>query len=242
MPDFRRKRLISPIARALGLMSKRKLALKLPLVILSWLCMATFSSEINAQENNRSSMEIVVLYDVPPNSEQTKILYEVFSWGREATGEYLYYGEIDKEAVKSDGTGDLTLANYSGSVEVSFEEDFLAYAKFEVEDLAPQLPVVPSPPGRVKLTPSELSKSDMWKGQWLVERSGRHAIFLYNDDPYTGTVILRLYSILDRRVKEISVSARGDDISVSEMWSRFSTLVTRYNEIPMRRFTGAIRE
>ncbi len=187
-------------------------------------------------------MEIVVLYEVPPDSEQVRTLYEVFSWGREAMGEYLFYGEIDKKAVKADGTGDLTLADYSASVEVSFEEDFLAYAKSEIEELAPQLPIVPGPPERVMLTPSEISSSSMWKGLWVIERSDRQAIFLYNDDQFSDAVILRLYSILDNRVTEISVSAHGGGITVSEMWHRFSKLLSRYNEIPMRHFAGAIRE
>jgi hypothetical protein len=204
--------------------------------------MVAFSLQLYAQENNGSPLEIVVLYEVPPNSEQVRTLYNVFSWGREARGEYLYYGEIDKKAVKTDGTGDLALAEYSASVEVSFEEDFLAYTKSEIKDLAPQLPIAPSPLELVMLSPREFSKSDKWKGRWVIERSDRHAIFLYNDDPSAGVVMLRLYSIIDNRVTEISVSARGSGITVSEMWNRFSGLLSRYNEIPMRRFTGAIRE
>lgn len=70
-------------------------------------------------------MEIVELFSVSANSLAVKTLYEVFSWGREATAEYLYHGEIDVKAVKTDGTGNLAVAEYYASVEVSFEPDVI---------------------------------------------------------------------------------------------------------------------
>lgn len=69
--------------------------------------------------------DTTVIYAIEPDSTAVKTLYQVFSWGREAMAEYLYYGEIDSAALQDDGTGNLDGTRFYAEVSVSFEADAL---------------------------------------------------------------------------------------------------------------------
>jgi hypothetical protein len=78
-------------------------------------------------------IETKIIHSIEPDSKSVKTLYEVFSWGQEATGEYLFFGEINKDSVKDDGTGDLSKFKIRASVDVSFETDVFDVAKDQIE-------------------------------------------------------------------------------------------------------------
>ncbi|BBM02422.1 hypothetical protein [Microbulbifer sp. GL-2] len=88
-------------------------------------------------------MQVVELHSIEPESKNVKTLCEVFSWGREALGEYLYHAEIDSRGVIEDGTGDLNKAEYFASVEVSFETDVFDVAQSTITQ-SQRLQIMPS--------------------------------------------------------------------------------------------------
>ncbi len=185
-------------------------------------------------------MDISVLHAIPPGSRDVKVLYDVFSWGREALAEYLYFGEIDAKAVKDDGTGDLSRADYHASVEVSFEEDTLDVAR---DDLA-SCSSFAGPPAIDALR--NTTPETFFEGidSDYTYRIGCHdnACSLMVVVHWTRSVIFRTWSIMEDRVTEITVTGKGNQITIGEMYKRFSELNEKYRSIPYRKFTGAIRE
>lgn len=185
---------------------------------------------------------VVVLHDVPPESTEVKTLYEVFGWGRESRGEYLYYGEIDDRALRDDGTGDLTTAAYHGSVEVSFGE-------VDVDDAGYYLETYGDGKSLFSLD-SVAGLSATQVCERLGDDQDADLIFAVDDDSFAiifvetwrPTVTLRHSRLDGERVTEINVTGHGDEVSFEWMLRRFDELVDRYREIPMNRFTGAIEE
>ena len=186
-------------------------------------------------------MEIVELFSVPANSLAVKTLYEVFSWGREATAEYLYHGEIDINAVKTDGTGDLTIADYYASVEVSFESDVIDVNNTSIIESAcwehaPPFETIEN------LTPAEMVKLHASARTPLLIESNNTSCFSLGILNFNNACILSRIMVNDGRDKEIRVFGKGSRISIGAMLTRANWLSEYYKNIPLHKFTGAIRE
>jgi hypothetical protein len=186
-------------------------------------------------------VKIVELFSVPANSLSVKTLYEVFSWGREATAEYLYHGEIDVNAVKTDGTGDLAVAEYYASVEVSFEPDVIDANKKSIIK-STYWERIPSLDTIEHLTPAELAKLYTNAKAPLLIESSNTSCFSLSFISFNGACVLSRIMINDERNTEIRVFGKGSRISLVEMLERAKWLGEHYQNIPQNRFTGAFRE
>ncbi|PWQ92542.1 hypothetical protein [Leucothrix pacifica] len=196
-----------------------------------------------------SNPQTTILHEISPDSADVKTLYEVFSWGREASAEYLYYGEIDSSAVKQDGTGDLTKAAFHAEVSVSFEEDAISVETANLKDYrhhgfkSPRFSIDNEIGDNFpNLTPAELiptSTTDEYRN--LISISDKD----YSHFMIVGVfqmVYFRYVRIDDSRITTISVIA-GDEFATMEwLFQHFNDLVERYQDLPMQRFSGAIRE
>jgi len=90
----------------------------------------------SALEEKSKVFEPVVILNLKPQDTNVKTLYDVFSWGRDALAEYFYYAEIEKSALKPDGTGDLSKSEYFAEVTVSFESDVISAAKSDLHTIS----------------------------------------------------------------------------------------------------------
>ena len=194
--------------------------------------------------------QTTILHEIAPDSSDVKKLYDVFSWGREASAEYLYYGEIDSNAVKEDGTGDLTKAAFHAEVSVSFEEDAINVEKASLKDYrhhgfkSPRFSIDNEINGDSfpDLTPADLCPES-------INNEYRNLISISDKDyshfmivGVTQTVYFRYISIESGRVTTISVAANDQFATMAWLFEHFNDLVERYQELPMQQFTGAIRE
>jgi hypothetical protein len=186
-------------------------------------------------------VEIVELFSVPANSLAVKTLYEVFSWGREATAEYLYHGEIDINAVKADGTGDLTIAEYYASVEVSFESDVIDVNNTSIIESANWEPAPPFDTIE-SLTPAEMVKLHGSARSPLLIESSSTSCFSLSILNFNNACILSRIKVDEGRNKEVRVFGKGSSISLGAMLARANWLSDHYKNIPQNKFTGAIRE
>lgn len=188
------------------------------------------------------SFKVVVLQDVPPESTTAKTLYEVFGWGREAQGEYLYYGAIDDRALMPDGTGDLTKAAYHASVEVSFEAENVDDASYylEIYGDGKSLFKLDSLTGLSAAQVSERLGHEQEDGlMFAIDNDSYAMIFV---ETWRPTATLRYTRLAGERVTEINVTGHGDEVPFDWMLRRFDELVEHYRDIPMNCFSGAIKE
>jgi len=176
-----------------------------------------------------------------PASKDVKYLYDVFSWGREALAEYIFHGEIDSRAMKEDGTGDLAQADYSASVEVSFEIDTLDVARSTISS-SKLMPLFPSLEVFSDKTPEAFFDTvNAPDGSYLVDCDGTHC-FIAIVVNFSKTVVFKNVSVDDHRTKEITVVGKGSEIELGEMYNKAASLAETYSDIPYNLFTGAIRE
>lgn len=185
-------------------------------------------------------MQIIELYSVEPDSKDVKTLYEVFSWGREALGEYLYHGEIDSRGVKEDGTGNLNEAEYYASVEVSFETDVLDVAKNAIAH-SPLLPTIPSIDAIGQTTPNELFQNNLGSEEFFIHGGSNHC-FIMRAVSWSKLVVFVKLVVEDNRTTEIRVVGKGTEIKISDLYKTAKRLIDRYKSIPANQFSGAIRE
>lgn len=184
-------------------------------------------------------MSRVILHQAAPESDNVKTLLEVFSCGREPRGEYLYLAEIDEKALKEDGTGDLDIADYVATVEVSFEQDWLFYTRQNVV-YATDYPPAPSMDSIAHLTPEQhLEELGEFDGSMLLD-SNSYQCSLLTIVRFANNVLFKYLTHYKGRTTQIAVKSRGGDITLAEMHQRFRELVEEYGDIPMRHFTGAI--
>ena len=185
-------------------------------------------------------MQAVELHSIEPESKNVKTLYEIFSWGREALGEYLYHAEIDSKGVKEDGTGDLNKAEYNASVEVSFETDVLDVAK-NIITQSRRLQTMPSIDVIGKINPSELFQNNLGAEEFFINGGSNHC-FILRAVSCSKTVVFVRYSVEDGRTTEIQVTGKGTEIKLSELYDTAIKLIEKYKQIPVNKFSGAIRE
>lgn len=191
----------------------------------------------------------VVLLRVAPADLGVKTLYEVFSWGQEAHGEYLYYGEIDSAAVKPDGTGDLTKASVYAEVSVSFESDTLSavigdlrtYVKVAEKQRGFSFGAWLNQEGRQSMSPAETCLHLRHVPELLIDVSQRSWRRLMINAPLS-TVVFSAAMINESRVTEIVVGGQRQGASLRWLWDKFNGLCDTYNNIPAVRFHGARRE
>lgn len=197
-----------------------------------------------------SNPQTTIIHQVPPESSDVKKLYEVFSWGREAMAEYLYYGEIDSSAVKEDGTGDLSKAEFHAEVSVSFEEDAINAEAANLRNYrrngfkSPRFSIDNElgDESFCDLTPADISSgsntadyenliaiSDQDYSQFLVVGPAHNICFRYT-------------RVEPDRITSISVVAKGEFATMDWLYEHFNDLVERYQTLPKQRFEGAIRE
>jgi len=185
-------------------------------------------------------MEIVKLLSVPPESKEVKTLYEVFSWGREALAEYLFFAEIDSSGLKEDGSGDLLKAKYWADVEVSFESDTLAVAKDTIL-CSSSYPLMPNIESIGIVSPHELFQSQLGAGDFLIS-SGSDYCYIMRAVSWSKTVLFIKVSVENDRTTTIQVASTGSKIKLKYMHERANELIELYKSIPMHLFSGAIRE
>ena len=194
--------------------------------------------------------QTTILHEIDPDSSEVKKLYDVFSWGREASAEYLYYGEIDSNAVKEDGTGDLTKAAFHAEVSVSFEEDAISVETANLKDYrhhgfkSPRFSIENEINGDAfpDLTPADLcpeSINDEYRNLISISDKDYSHFMIVG---ITQTVYFRYVNIDAGRVMTISVAANDQFATMAWLFEHFNGLVKRYQELPMQKFTGAIRE
>lgn len=192
----------------------------------------------SAQE---SAMQIATVYSVPPESLDVRTLYEVFGWGRKAMAEYLYHGEINAEAIRPDGTGDLSVADYAASVEVSFEPDVIEVNRQKIDD-ASTLDPSPSLEGLGGLTVQEASKLFEQTHCDVLIGSGKNSLYSLRADAMSGSCILSAIETCTERSQEVRVFGAGSRVTLDTLLARAEALQLRYGSIPMNRFSGAVRE
>lgn len=206
--------------------------------------------ELAHRESDDSSLpmpETVVIHCIDPTDTQVRTMYEVFSWGIESFGEYLFYGEINSEAVKPDGTGDLTLATYWAQVSVSFETDTLSVATVTINHMLAQhekwnkfgvdSQINGSPVS--EMTPKEITLLIPNGGEFPidVDNTSQRQFMIFGDKVRFSKMIVD-----GARTTEIIVIASGSAMTIKTLWVRFVGLCNIYSAIPMVRFTGAVRE
>ena len=191
--------------------------------------------------------ETAVIHCIEPTDTRTKTMYEVFSSGLGAFGEYLFFGEIDSAAVKEDGTGDITLATYWVQVSVSFETDTFAavtgtinhmlacpanWNKFAIGSQIDGRPIC-------EMTPEEITRLIPMGGSFLIDvNSASERQFMIFGDK----VQFSKMQVDGARTTEIIVIGSGGALKIKSLWARFVGLCSIYSTIPMVRFTGAVRE
>lgn len=193
--------------------------------------------------------ETTVLFRADRNSLEVRTLYNVFSWGREALGEYLFYGEIDSRAVKTDNTGDLSKAGFHAEVSVNFESDVLSTAHAEcghyLENAARygKFSLFSSIGGRqlADMNPEEICAC-ISSDSALIVSATANGYRTFNANPRLGIVQFTSTRIDSERVTTIRVAAKDHSYVAGWLWSRFITLCQEYADLPMARFHGAIRE
>ena len=185
-------------------------------------------------------MEIIELHSVPPESIDVKTLYEVFSWGREALGEYIYFAEVDRDGLKEDKTGDLTKAAYYADVEVSFEGDTLSVTKDTIFRSSHYLKL-PSIDSIGLATPHELFQKPFGGEEFLINSGADHC-FIMRAVSWSKTVVFIKLLIEGDRTTTIQVASEGNKLKIKDMYERAEQLIETYSSIPMNRFSGAIRE
>lgn len=194
--------------------------------------------------------QTTILLEIEPDSSAVKPMQEVFSWGREAMAEYFYYGEIDSSAVKDDETGDLTNASFYAEVTVSFEEDAISVettklrhyrhhgfktARFSIDkemgydNFASLKPADISPSDNTDDYENLITISDQDYSQFMVVGFAHNVCFHY-------------VRIEAGRVTNISIVASDEFATMEWLFGRFNDLVARYKDLPMQKFTGAIRQ
>lgn len=188
-----------------------------------------------------SAMQIATLHSVPPESLDVRTLYEVFGWGREAMAEYLYHGEINAEAIRPDGTGDLSVADYAASVEVSFEPDVIEVNRQKIDD-ASTLDPSTSLEGLGGLTVQEASKLFEQTHCDVLIGSGKNSLYSLRADAMSGSCILSAIEACAERSQEVRVFGAGSRVTLDTLLARAEALQLRYGSIPMNRFSGAVRE
>lgn len=185
--------------------------------------------------------QTTILHSIEPNSPDVKTLYEVFSWGREAMAEYLYYGEIDHLAVNEDGTGDLSKAAFHAEVSVSFEQDVIDAETQNLKNYrrhgfkSPRFSIE-NERGR---DVSQTTNTQDYES--LIDLSDQH----YSQFRVVGfaqNICFRYTRIEPNRVISIVVVANEAFATIEWMYQHFNDLVERYRILPMQEFSGAIRE
>ncbi|MDR7192421.1 hypothetical protein [Luteimonas terrae] len=187
------------------------------------------------------TMKITTILSVPPESLDVRTLYEVFGWGREAMAEYLYHGEINAEALRPDGTGDLSIAEYAASVEVSFEPDVIGVNRQRI-DGASTLDHSLSLVELGDLTAQEASQLfGQPHGDVLLE-SDENSLYTLWADAASGVCVISAIQTCAERSQEVRVFGAGCGVTLGTLLARAETLRQRYRDIPMHRFSGAVRE
>ncbi len=201
------------------------------------------------QEGGGSSSfmpDTVVIHCIEPTDTGVKTMHEVFSWGLDAFGEYLFYGEIDSPAVRLDGTGDITQATYWAQVSVSFETDALAaatgtinqmltcperWSKFGIGSQIGGQPVS-------EMTPQTIASLIPNGGDYLIDVGStfERQFMVFGDKVRLSKLIVD-----DDRTTEIVLVASGSALTIKSLWVRFVGLCSIYSTIPMVRFSGAVR-
>lgn len=194
--------------------------------------------------------QTTVIHAIEPKATTVKTLYEVFSWGREASAEYLYYGEIDSDALQEDGTGNLSGARFYAEVSVSFEADALQAERENLQNYRRAGVKMP----RFSLD-NEMGYEDFSS---LVPadfvdnspRSGYASLLSISDTDYSlfqinelaGNASFSSIRIEAERVTTIHLQASEQFATVDWMYHHFLELMDKYQQLPMHRYTGAIRE
>ncbi len=195
-----------------------------------------------------TKFEAAVVHSIEPDSKEVRILEDVFSWGREAIGEYFYFAEIESSALKSDGTGDLSKADYFAEVTVSFESDVLKVAKADLQTLlSGEYDSFDSnfKVGGVALgdmSPVQLHTFLKAPEYVSVISTGNDEFKTFNADGFFNTVFFRAILIEHDRVREIKVWSKSKHTDVNWLYAKFTTLVSKYQSIPINRFTGSKRQ
>ena len=194
--------------------------------------------------------DIAVIHETSPDNPTTKILPEVFSWGRESLAEYFYYAEIDQHALQNDQTGDLTQSQYFAEVTVSFESDAI---NAEITNLhnyrrngfrTPRFSLENELGYDTfsTLTPSEIAipaHTDHYHNLLSISDTD-YSLFEING--HSHSVSFTYIKIEASRVISIHLMARERFVSMQWLHQRFQALKETYHELPMQIFTGAPRE
>ncbi len=212
-------------------------------------CANTYiKSKRSSAEEKTAKFEAIVVHRVEHNSKDVKVLGDVFSWGREALGEYFFFAEIEKSALKPDGTGDLSLAEYFAEVTVSFESDTLNVANSELQSFSSGN----YEPFDVNFQVGGVTLGDMNPAQLhsflkvpeyvSIISTNDSKFSTFNADGFFKNVYFRSVAIDQGRVTEIKVWSKSKDTDVNWLYSRFNELIVEYQDIPMNKFNGAIRQ
>ena len=185
-------------------------------------------------------MKTKILYSIDTGSRNVKHLYDLISWGREARSEYIFYSEIDEFAVKSDGTGDLTKADFYAEVHVSFEMDTLEAERQKIESSHRYL-VSPGIESIKDSTPIELLRHNFGADNLYISGDSC-SCFQMVVNQELGAIHFEFIKILEDRVTKIESCGIGSSVSINKIYTTAAELIKKYSDIPYFRFTGAIRE
>lgn len=194
--------------------------------------------------------DTTVIHAIEPSSTDVKTLYQVFSWGREAMAEYLYYGEIDSAYLQEDGTGNLDGTRFYAEVSVSFEADALQaeqenlqnYRRAGVKMPRFSLDTELGYADFSNLVPSDFVSSSPRPGyaSLLAISDVDYSVFEINE--MAGNASFRYVRIEPERVTTIYLQAGEQFATVDWMYNHFHELVEKYQSLPMHTYTGATRE
>jgi hypothetical protein len=199
----------------------------------------------SSQNDLAKALPTKILLQLAPESTAVKTLYDVFSWGQEAKGEYLFYGEIDRPAVKQDGTGDLSLASFAAQVSVSFESDLRAVVQ---EDIQHYISTNNQSKHSFENFLNEFDRGNFTPAQTCLFLNSVHEIVIDvsknsyrrlmadNNSPF---VVLYAALIERDRITEITLRSSNQQTNLKWLWEKFDSLCREYAEIPYVRFEGA---
>jgi hypothetical protein len=194
--------------------------------------------------------DTTVIYAIEPDSTAVKTLYQVFSWGREAMAEYLYYGEIDSTALQDDGTGNLDGTRFYAEVSVSFEADALKAEQQNLQNYRRAGVKMPRFSLDTELGYADFSSLVPSDFVTSTPRPGYVSLLAISDVDYrvfeinemAANAAFRYVRIEPERVITIYLQASDQFATVDWMYHHFHELVARYQHLPMHLYTGAIRE
>lgn len=204
--------------------------------------------------------ELFIVFTMAPSAQEPKLLHDVFT-NRESTGEYFYHVEAASGDMSAEEPGKVSgnwpedfVEDGLGGFEVSvnFEPSYVKFAQDQLVDNA-RIP-------RLKIPGNYFDTGDR---QYIGEKSATDAMAMYDTREPVWIPIARgdnwgswmelhyrsgedyaymsaVYNKVEEgRVIDIRGSLFHEESTVNEFVDHWQSLIERYENIPMNRFSGA---